>query len=60
MLFGEHGRYSYSFADNIKVNHDNMEESGKPCIKVRGKLQYPTNIVINLVVPKHVGGKFTD
>jgi len=34
MLFGEYGRYGYSCADNIKVNHENMEEAGKPYITV--------------------------
>jgi hypothetical protein len=34
MLLGEYGRYGYSCVNNIKVNYENMEESGKPYIKV--------------------------
>jgi len=34
IFVGDYSRFGYSCADNTKVNHENMEESGKPCIKL--------------------------
>jgi len=40
MLFGEYWRFGYSCADNTKVNHENMEESGKPYIKLEASYSF--------------------
>jgi hypothetical protein len=35
VLVGEIGRLGYSCADNTKMDHENLEEPGKPQVKVQ-------------------------